>query len=107
MKKMTISQLLVPLAIAFTALMPNAKAAAGTKVPVGANVPSGQQVSMDRIDHQPWDALLKRYVDQGGNVNYAGWKRSAADQQTLDAYAHSDPDYRQRLDPELILKNLP
>jgi hypothetical protein len=86
MKSTPISQLLLPLFIACTCLMPIAKATAGSKITVGANVPTGQQVSMDRIDHQSWDALLKRYVDQSGNVNYQGWKQSTADQQTLDAY---------------------
>jgi len=86
MKTISISQWFVPLAIAITSLLPIGAAAAGTKVPVGVNVPSGQQVSMDQIDHQSWDALLKRYVDQNGNVNYRAWKQSAEDQRTLDAY---------------------
>jgi Protein of unknown function, DUF547 len=28
------------------------------------------------IDHSPWDALLKRYVDQQHLVDYATWKRA-------------------------------
>jgi len=41
---------------------------------------------MDQIDHRSWDALLKRYVNQRGNVDYQAWKQSAADQRALDAY---------------------
>lgn len=59
---------------------------AGRKVNVGQNVPTSQQVTMDQIDARSWDALLKRYVDEQGNVNYTAWKQSAADVQTLDAF---------------------
>ncbi|TWU25312.1 hypothetical protein Pla52o_16110 [Novipirellula galeiformis] len=59
---------------------------AGPKVTVGANVPVNEQVSMDQIDPCNWDALLKRYVDENGNVNYVGWKQSAADIQALEAF---------------------
>jgi len=57
-----------------------------TKVTVGTEISVAQQVSMDQIEHQPWDALLKRYVDSNGNVNYAAWKQSAGDRQTLVGY---------------------
>ena len=59
---------------------------AGPKVTVGASVPANQQVSMDQIDPCNWGALLKRYVDENGNVNYAGWKKSATDVQALEAF---------------------
>lgn len=59
---------------------------AGPKVSVGQNVPAQQQVSMDQIDPRNWDALLRMYVDEKGNVNYAAWKQSATDVQTLDAF---------------------
>ena len=62
---------------------------AGKKVYVGANVPAGQQVSMDRIDHRPWDAILKKYVDKNGQVNYKSLKASANDSQVLDNYIQS------------------
>ena len=70
----------------------------GTKVPVGRNVPAGQRVSIDRINHSGLDSLLKKFVDAEGNVNYAAWQRSAPDVQALDAYlAHlSTADPRQR-----------
>ncbi|MCM2370204.1 DUF547 domain-containing protein [Aporhodopirellula aestuarii] len=58
----------------------------GTKVHLGQNVPESQRLSMDQIDHQDWNTLLKRYVDANGNVNYTAWQSSAADVQTLDRY---------------------
>ncbi|HUS38573.1 MAG TPA: DUF547 domain-containing protein [Pirellulales bacterium] len=56
---------------------------------VGRKVAASQQVSMDRIDHIAWDALLKKYVDANGNVDYTGWKRSSADIQALDGYLNT------------------
>ena len=59
---------------------------AGTKVTVGQNVASSQHVSIDRIGHGVWDALLRKYVDANGNVDYTGWKQSATDVRALDSY---------------------
>ncbi|KLU07507.1 Uncharacterized protein DUF547 [Rhodopirellula islandica] len=59
---------------------------AGAKVNVGQNVPARQQISMDEITPSQWDALLKKYVNEKGEVNYAAWKQSAEDMQTLDAF---------------------
>jgi len=59
---------------------------ASPTVTVGANVPAAQRVSVDRIDHSPWDALLNKCVDSAGMVDYSAWKSSAADQQALDQY---------------------
>ena len=64
-------------------------ARAGKKVYVGANVPSAQQVSMDRIDHRPWDAILRKYVDKDGMVDYRALKASANDSQVLERYIQS------------------
>ena len=61
-------------------------AQAGKKIYVGAQVPAGQQVSMDQIDHGPWDGLLRKYVDENGYVNYEALKASANDQQVLARY---------------------
>ncbi len=58
----------------------------GEKNVVGRAVPAAQQVSMDRIDHSTWDALLQRYVNEKGEVNYKGWKASQADSDALDTY---------------------
>lgn len=38
------------------------------------------------IDHSGWDRLLKKYVDEKGLVNYAGWKADQSDMKALDAY---------------------
>jgi hypothetical protein len=59
---------------------------AGPVVLVGAAVPASRRVTMEAIRHDTWDALLKRYVDGRGMVDYATWKASAADQQALDQY---------------------
>lgn len=59
---------------------------AGPVVLVGSDVPPARRVAIDAIEHTVWDALLKRYVDGRGMVDYAAWKASAADQQALDQY---------------------
>ena len=59
---------------------------AGPKVSVGMTVPTNQQVSMDRIDHSSWDALLRKYVDLDGRVNYRAWQSSQADNKALTRY---------------------
>ena len=59
---------------------------AGEKVTVGRRAPANQQVVMDRIDHAIWDALLRRYVDDRGMVDYTAWKANAADVEALDNY---------------------
>ncbi|HLJ11424.1 MAG TPA: DUF547 domain-containing protein [Planctomycetaceae bacterium] len=43
-------------------------------------------MSIDDIDHRVWDNLLKRYVDDEGNVAYSEWKSTPADVELLDAY---------------------
>ncbi len=53
---------------------------------IGLNVPSGQQVPLSRIDHSPWNAMLQKYVDQRGMVDYKSWKAAAADTKALDDY---------------------
>jgi hypothetical protein len=55
-------------------------------VTVGADVPQAKRVPVERIDHSAWDALLRKYVDAAGMVDYAAWKASSADQAALDAY---------------------
>ena len=35
---------------------------AGRKTTVGQGVPAERRVSLDRIDHGAWDALLRKYV---------------------------------------------
>ncbi len=38
------------------------------------------------IDHDPWDRLVREYVDDRGLVDYARWKASDEDVQTLKGY---------------------
>lgn len=59
---------------------------AGAKVTVGRIWPASDQISIDQINHAPWDGLLKKYVDDQGYVDYAAWKASAADTAALDGY---------------------
>ncbi len=53
---------------------------------VGQRWPANQQVSMDRIRHDSFDALLKKYVDENGYVNYKAWQASRADRSALQNY---------------------
>ena len=59
-------------------------AKAGPAVFVGTRSPAAR-VSMDQIDHSAWDAILRRYVNDDGMVNYRSL-RASADVRALDAY---------------------
>jgi hypothetical protein len=59
---------------------------AGPTITIGASVPQGRQTPLERISHEPWDRLLREYVDQAGMVDYAAWKNSREDLASLDAY---------------------
>ena len=52
----------------------------------GRKVPANQRVSIDQIDHSTFDQLLGKYVNEDGEVNYAGLKASATDRQALQQY---------------------
>ncbi|QDV82204.1 DUF547 domain-containing protein [Planctomycetes bacterium TBK1r] len=86
MRKFFATYIMFALATGVLTLLSMNPCLAGPKVTVGASVPANQQVSMDQIDPCNWGALLKRYVDENGNVNYAGWKKSATDVQALEAF---------------------
>ncbi|MEO1614705.1 MAG: DUF547 domain-containing protein [Planctomycetota bacterium] len=58
----------------------------GEKVYVGSKGTPAKRVAMDQIDHSNWDALLRRYVDPDGKVDYKRWKANAADRRTLHQY---------------------
>jgi hypothetical protein len=48
---------------------------------------TGENVDVrSRIDHEPFDRLLKKYVNEQGLVNYAAWKQNAVDIAALDHY---------------------
>jgi hypothetical protein len=40
------------------------------------------------INHEPFDRLLKKYVNEQGLVNYGTWKQNVADLLALDEYLH-------------------
>ena len=74
-------------AVAFlVAVASSQPARAGAKVYVGSQVASDRQVSMDRIDHAAWDAILRKYVDDNGMVAYRALHGSSADVRALDGY---------------------
>ena len=56
-----------------------ANSQAGSKVIVGHQWAANVRVTIDQIDHRPWDALLQKHVDAQGMVNYAAWKASPGD----------------------------
>ena len=56
------------------------------KVVLGRNWPASDRVALDCVGHDDWDALLQRYVDSAGGVDYASWKASNADVAALDEY---------------------
>ena len=62
---------------------------AGTNVIVGRSWPVAKRVPLDQVDHARWDALLRKYVDRAGYVNYTTWKTSPQDVQRLDLYLAS------------------
>ena len=70
----------VMMASAFT----SQSAFAGSPVYVGIQTP--QTVSIDTISHAPWDAILKKYVDKDGMVNYRDLKANHADITSLNQY---------------------
>ena len=47
---------------------------------------ANQQISIDSVDHQVFDQLLKKYVNKDGRVNYKAWHASASDRQSLTDY---------------------
>ena len=61
---------------------------AGPQITVGRNVAAVDRIPVGKVDHSGWNALLKKYVDEGGYVEYAKWKASATDQKSLDSYIH-------------------
>lgn len=56
---------------------------------IGQSVSAGSRVAMTQIDHEAWDALLQKYVDSRGMVNYRKWKATPEAIKQLDAYIDS------------------
>jgi hypothetical protein len=80
------SQYVFSSVLAAISILPCSIGWAGGAGTVGTSVPAGQQVSLDQIDHAAWDALLRKYCDSQGFVNYQVWHKSKPDQQSLDNY---------------------
>src|SRR2546427_11580952 len=52
-----------------------------------ARAQTGENVNVHAgINHDEFDRLLKKYVNEQGLVNYGTWKQSAADLSALDDY---------------------
>lgn len=59
---------------------------AGTPVYIGSRVPTGSRISMDDVDHAPWNGILKQYVDADGFVDYKALKNSSRGLHSLNNY---------------------
>lgn len=59
-------------------------ALAGRAVYVGSK--STENLSFDHVDHSKWTALLAKYVDQNGMVDYRSWQAATTDLGGLDQY---------------------
>ncbi len=59
---------------------------AGPKVTLGRAWPKTDLLPLDKVEHRAWDALLKRYVDALGGVDYTRWRGTPADVRALDGY---------------------
>lgn len=86
----------IVMALIAASVMPSSSLWAGSEVVLGQQAPADQQVSIDKVDHAVWDALLHKYCDANGMVNYSAWQKSQQDQQALDQYlahlSHADPN---------------
>lgn len=59
------------------------------QVIVGSSNPKAGQIPLSQIDHSGWNALLNKYVDDRGLVDYSAWKSSETDRQALRTYLES------------------
>lgn len=79
-------------------LLSSLAACSGTKVDYGY-----RQMNVDRYSHESFGALLRKYVDANGKVDYAAWKANAEDLKTLNEYlnliANASPLSRKDLFP--------
>jgi Protein of unknown function, DUF547 len=58
-------------------------------VAMTARAQTGENVDVRAgINHDSFDRLLKKYVNEQGLVNYEAWKQSGADLSALDEYLH-------------------
>lgn len=59
---------------------------AGCVMRIGEPNESADSISIDQINHSEFDALLKRYVDEHGQVCYSRWKANGGDVDRLTNY---------------------
>jgi hypothetical protein len=58
-------------------------------VAVNSRAQAGENVDVRAgINHESFDRLLKKYVNEQGLVNYGAWKQNAVDLSALDEYLH-------------------
>ena len=70
-------------------------AEAGPKVRLGRHWNRDSYISTNQINYGGYDAVLTRYVDQFGDVDYSTWVDSATDLQALDQFI----DHLSQADP--------
>lgn len=52
----------------------------------GKKWPTNQLLSINKIDHEPLDELLQKYVDEDGLVDYKTWHANKTDRSLLENY---------------------
>jgi Protein of unknown function, DUF547 len=58
-------------------------------VAINSRAQTGENVEVRAgINHESFDRLLKKYVNEQGLVNYGAWKQNVADLSALDEYLH-------------------
>ena len=93
------NQIFVCLAIIFLCASANFASATAEEL-AGKKWPAGKQVSIDKIDHQSFDTLLQKYVDENGMVNYRSWRGNKTDRTALKTYLEN----LSRANPKLTAK---
>jgi Protein of unknown function, DUF547 len=66
---------LIIIGLIFVAIKARAQTSENVRVPSG-------------INHNEYDRLLRKYVNEQGLVNYGAWKQNASDLTALDTYLH-------------------
>ncbi len=105
MQKMSLVQKFAGIGVLLLVVVDSDHCWAGAKVVVGQGWPAGQQVSIDQINHASWEALLGKYVDLDGRVNYSAWHQAKEDRLALDQYLRhlSRADWRRQATQEARL----
>lgn len=68
----------------FFALLANSSLALGQLKTAGQR--QSQLVGIDKINHASFDQLLRKYVNEDGEVNYSSWKSNSSDRKQLQEY---------------------